>query len=191
MDGNRVRRRLILSLCALPLAACAGTFNRISSADAEAARSPWAGAPEVILVTVTLEGLGMHSGLVVAGSQRVVYDPAGGWDTPAPLEQGDLRYDMTPARMADYLGYHSRGGREVVLIRRPVPPPVADAAIAFAETRAPLPFGACAFGTSALLSRLPGFEPIVPMIGPRRLRSAFMQLDGAEIIAPERAIAGA
>lgn len=151
--------------------------------------------PEIVLFTVLLGSRGVHSALMVNGDHRLVYDPAGGWRDSDGLSDGDLRYAMTPQRLARYLHYNTRRGRQVIIHRRPVPREVADQAIAALEGRRPFPSGFCAVATGRVLRALPGFEGIAQTFSPRELMRAFsatgvprveiLDADGIRIATPQ------
>jgi hypothetical protein len=51
---------------------------------------------------------GAHSGLMVSGSQRVIFDPAGTFKHPTIPERNDVIFGATPGLVDLYIDYHTR-----------------------------------------------------------------------------------
>lgn len=193
--ASRAAPAVLLLVVAVTLAGCAGMLRSLDPAEREAARYVSDTPPEIALFTVILADRGVHSALMVNGDHRVVYDPAGGWRDRDGLSDGDLRYAMTPPRLARYLNYNTRRGRQVIIHRRPVPPEVANRAIEVLEEQRPFPSGFCSFATGRVLAALPGFEGITRTFAPRALMRAFaaqgdsrveiLDADGIRVATPE------
>ena len=193
--GPRAARAALLLVGLVLLAGCAGVFRNLDPAEREAARYVSDTPPEIALFTVILGNFGVHSALMVNGDHRVVYDPAGGWRDREGLSDGDLRYSMSPQRLARYLAYNTRRGREVIIHRRAVSQEVANQAIAALEQRRPFPTGFCAIAAGRVLAQLPGFEGLPVSFGPLRLMRAFatqgetrmeiLDSDGIRIATPQ------
>lgn len=169
-------RAALLALCLaglISLAGCAGVFRNLAPSERETARYVSHTPPEIALFTVILGKRGVHSALMVNGDHRIVYDPAGGWRDHDGLSDGDMRYAMSPQRLAQYLAYNTRRGRQVIIHRRAVPVEVANQAIELMESRRPFPSGFCALATGRVLARLPGLDVLPETFGPIRLMRAF------------------
>ena len=74
-----------------------------------------AGPPRVTLFTVisTRNGSGGHSGLMINGAERVMFDPAGTFNVPFVPERNDVLFGMTDRALAAYVDYHARPEWEV------------------------------------------------------------------------------
>ena len=186
---------VLLLAGSVALGGCAGVLRSIDPAEQAAARYVSDTPPEIALFTVILGNYGVHSALLVNGDHRVVYDPAGGWRDREGFSDGDLRYAMSPQRLARYLAYSTRRGREVIIHRRAVSQEVANQAIAALEQRRPFPTGFCAIAAGRVLAQLPGFEGLPVSFGPLRLMRAFatpgetrmeiLDSDGIRIATPQ------
>ena len=65
------------------------------------------GPPAVTLFTViaTENGQGAHSGLMINGSERLMFDPAGSWSLPRLAERNDVHFGMTDKMVGEFLEY--------------------------------------------------------------------------------------
>lgn len=138
------------------------------------------GPASLTLVTVisnTSNG-GAHSALMINGSQRVIFDPAGTWKHPYSPERNDLRYGISEPVLAHYLDYHTRITYRTVTQELQVPADIAEAAFASAQQQGAAPSGFCANYTSAVLRRVPGFEGMPRTYFPLQLMRAFGKLPG-------------
>ena len=113
-------RRLIFCLAALfallSLSACGAPSVWASDKSVQEAAYVHDGPPMVTLFTVISKqsGNGAHSGLLINGSQRVMFDPAGTWQHPKLPERNDLHYGITPKMEAFYIDYHARETYDVI-----------------------------------------------------------------------------
>ena len=132
--------------------------------DASVARASYKapGNPSITLFTMISNdtGAGGHTGLMISGSERVLYDPAGSWRHPNAPERNDTHHGFTPWMESFYLDYHARTTYHVVEQTIDVPLEIADAAIASARESGAAPKAYCARHTSTSLSRVPGFESL-------------------------------
>ena len=64
----------------------------------------------VTLISMVNErsGRSAHAGLLINGSQQVLYDPAGTFSHPDLPRAGDVHYGMTPRYVDYYERYHAR-----------------------------------------------------------------------------------
>ena len=176
-----MKRRAFLAL-ALPaaLAAC-GADNQWASDEAlRKARYVSDEPPSITLLTVIgiPKGEGGHSALMINGSQRVIYDPAGSWNHPAIPERHDVLYGITPNFKNFYIDYHARQTYWVAEDTVQVPLAVADAAIRVAQAQGPANKSFCAVTTGQVLRKIPGFEGAPAGFSPLKLRRWFLTLPG-------------
>lgn len=172
-------RRLVLFLvCALGLAGCAG--ERIYAPDeaVQAARYVDPGEPSVTLFTVLAkrDGSGAHSGMMINGSERVLFDPAGSWTHPRAPERNDVFFGMTPRMVDFYIDYHARETFDIVVQTVPVSRATADALIARALAHGAAPPAHCTIANSAVLRSVPEFAGMPSTWYPKKLSQAFASL---------------
>ncbi|PTX54904.1 hypothetical protein C8N43_3727 [Litoreibacter ponti] len=170
---------LALGLVAM-LAACGAEPVWAPEEDVRAKTYVHGGPATLTLITVinNRSGAGGHSALLINGSQRVVWDPAGTWWSPNAPERNDLHYGMTDRMVDVYVDYHTRETYHTVLQEIEVPRAVADQAIREAAEYGAVPKAACSLSTGQILSRLPGFESVRSSYFPVRTMDAFAALPG-------------
>lgn len=152
-----------LFLALLGLAACADVERGAPPAEVvERAVYRDPGPPAVTLVTVinNRTGAGGHSSLVVSGSQRVIFDPAGSFRPDWVTEYGDVLYGINESYYRAYKSAHARNSHHVVTQSFPVSPQTAERALALVQARGTVPGAYCANATSSILKQLPGFEDV-------------------------------
>ncbi len=195
-------RWICLGLVAL-LAACSAPVPNASPARPRSAEYVHDGPPEIALLTMVnnRSGEGAHSALLINGSQRVIFDPAGTVQHELLIERDDVLFGMTPRMVDFYVRAHSRITHHVVIQKIPVTAEVAEQALQLALENGPVPSAFCANSTSKLLAQLPGFETIDTTMFPRTLMdqvatlpnvvtSIVRETDSADKRAAERAFQG-
>lgn len=178
------RRAVLLGLpLALPIAlgACARS-QVVWAPDADVSRYRYAdpGPRSLSLITVKNEGTGngAHSALLVNASERILFDPAGGWTNPSIPERHDVLYGLSPAALELYLSYQADDGYYYVKQEKHVPPEVAEAALVHAVSYGPVRQTLCTIACANILRALPGFESIRPALFPDTLLRRFAELPG-------------
>ena len=181
------RRALLLGLVALPaVAGCGINAESVwSSEDAVVAvrhRDP--GPPMLALITVRNEGngSGAHTALLINASERVLFDPFGGWTDPRVAERNDVLHGFSPAVEEHYLDYQADDGYYYVRQEIAVPPEVAEQALVLARAKGPVGMAMCTRATSDILRQLPGFESLGLAWYPEQLSSRFGRLPGVVTI---------
>ena len=181
-DASALRRLGLILLVPL-LAACVG-LPRAEPPPEVVARAihPNGADTEITLLTVVHNrtGSGDHSALLISGSHRVIYDPAGSFELAEVPRRGDVLFGISPAVEAVYLGYHARETHHVIAQRLALTPAQAEAAIAAAERQPVAGPGFCAVRTGAVLRSLPGLEGLGSTFFPRRLAERFAAQPGVE-----------
>ncbi|MDB6176733.1 hypothetical protein PAF17_04345 [Paracoccus sp. Z330] len=176
-----MKRRAFLaaSLPAL-LAACGADNIWASDEVVRQARFVSDQPPSITLFTVIgiPRGQGGHSALMINGSQRVIFDPAGSWNHPHIPERHDVLYGITDNYRRFYIDYHARSTYWVAEDTVPVSREVADLAIARAEASGAANKSFCAVESSGVLRGLPGFEGAPSGFSPTKLRRWFLTLPG-------------
>ena len=87
---------------------------------------------------------GAHTALIVNGSQRVIFDPAGSFQNERVPRRDDVLYGISPAVLAAYKGAHARSEYHIVLQTVEVRPDVAEQAIRLAIARGSVGDAQCA-----------------------------------------------
>lgn len=174
-------RRLLLCLAGLfLLAAC--TAQPVWAPDDLVARARYVSdsPPSITLFTVlnNSSNAGEHSALMVNGSQRVIFDPAGTWQHPRLPERNDVHFGMSPKMVDFYIDYHARENFRVVEQTIIVSPEVAEIALQRVMAYGAVPKAQCARATSSVLRGVPGFEGMPSTLGPKKLMNAFGRLPG-------------
>ncbi len=174
--------RFCVCVSLVVLAGCAGEHQAASQSPL--AYTPYvAQGPATITLITSINGrsdAGAHSALVINGSERVLYDPAGSWelqDGVAP-ERDDMHYGMFPAALDNYIAFQSNGvfyATEQTIV---VPLAVADQAIAEAKAQGATPKALCGHSVSTVLAKLPGFESLNVAYFPKAIAREFAKLPG-------------
>lgn len=175
----RLFRFLVLAVVVV-LGACTKPAVWAPEADVIAARYSHPGPVEIRLFNVinNESGNGEHAALLINGSHRVLFDPAGTWSHPDAPERHDVHYGITERLLFMYTYYHARRTHHVRIQRLEVSPGVAEQIILLAEQAGPVPDAYCARSIATILRQVPGFESIPITFYPNTLSNAFAQLPG-------------
>ncbi len=148
-----------------------------NSSDAEVAQARYvhSGPPRLTLYTMISNstGAGAHTSLMINGSQRVAFDPAGSFRTGGIVAKNDVVYGMSPYLVDQYTRYHARETYHVVLQSIDVSPQVAEMALRKAQSTGPVLEAQCAYTTSSIIASLPGFEGAPVTYSPLKLSEYF------------------
>lgn len=136
--------------------------------------------PSLTLYTVVnnRSGEGAHAALLVDGSQRVLFDPAGSFRHPQLPERNDVIFGMNGSAVDIYEDYHARETFHVVAHRVEVPPEVAEAALRAVQDYGAVPKAHCTIAVTGVLQQLPGFADIDRTYFPLRAMKQFATLPG-------------
>lgn len=175
--------RLVLAcLVAASLQAC--TRDAIWASDDEVARAHYVdpNPPSITLFTSinTRNNSGAHAALLINGSERVLYDPAGSWVQPSAPERFDLHYGMRPALLASYVSFQGTAPFEVTLQTVYVSREVADQVIANARAYGAANKAACTFAVANVLKGVPGFDSLSTTFFPKQMSKGFAALPGVQ-----------
>jgi hypothetical protein len=177
--------RIVLCLVALlGLAACGADQRFDPQPRVDAARFV-AGAPSYVTLYTGISdrsGGGVHSALLINGSERILFDPAGTFEHPRAPIQNDVHYGITDEVVAFYLDYHARDTptEKFHVIERTliVSPQTAALIMARAKANGAVPKAHCASSISAILRGVPGFENLPSTFYPVKLGEAFEEMPG-------------
>lgn len=156
-------RILAALVVAALLAACSVDNSPDSPPEVVAAAAYRHDAPPSLTVFTMVNnrtGSGGHTALMVNGSQRVIFDPAGSFRDPRVVERGDVLYGITPGWLAAYKSAHAREAFHVVSQEIPVTAAQAEQALRLVQANGAVPGAFCTNATTGLLSRIDGFEGI-------------------------------
>lgn len=161
------------------LAACAADTSPDSPPAAVAAAAfRSAEPPSLTLFTMVNNrtGGGGHTALMVNGSQRVIFDPAGSFRDARVVERGDVLYGITPGWLQAYKSAHARVSHHVVSQTITVTPDQAEKALRIVQNHGGVAAAYCAQSTTGILAQLDGFEGINRTFYPVKVMEQFAQL---------------
>ncbi|MFU8865065.1 MAG: hypothetical protein ACNA7O_14210 [Rhodobacterales bacterium] len=143
------------------LAACAPKPEPSQSMpDAEIAEAVYRhdGPPSLTLFTMinNTNGSGAHTSLMVNGSQRVIFDPAGSFRHPRIASKNDVIYGVTPVMADTYTRFHARETFHVIVQEIDVSAEVAEDVLQRMLAIGPVPRAQCALSTSTILNEVGG-----------------------------------
>lgn len=161
-----------ITVCAV-LAGCApapvisyASNERVASA---AYRAPGPATLTVMTMVSNRTGSGGHTAIMINGSQRVIFDPAGSFENVRVPEQQDVLFGVTPAVLAGYKSAHARSTYHIVSQTIEVTPEQAEIALNLALTNGAVPRSFCTNAATGLLKKVPGFEDIKQTYYPTNL----------------------
>ena len=178
------RRGFIAGAGALALSAC-GTPNASRYASDEAvARAAYRDPGPTALTLFTMinrrSQAGAHSTLMISGSQRIIFDPAGSVRPDAIATRHDVLFGITPYIAEFYARAHARRSFYAVIQYHQVSPEVAEKALRLALAEPAAAQAYCTIKTSGLLRQLPGFESINVTWYPDKLADQFGTFPGTQ-----------
>ena len=164
----------------LGLAACGAEPTFAPEAEVQAARFV-AGPPTYITLYTVINnrsGSGAHSAILVNGSERVIFDPAGTWHHPRLPERNDVHFGMSDKMIAFYVDYHARATFSVIEQKVFVSPEIAELVMQRVKAYGAVPKAQCTNATSSILRGVPGFTALPATWYPKKLSDAFGALPG-------------
>jgi hypothetical protein len=178
--GRASFRALTLALAATASLAGCEFYTPASPEAIAAARYVSPEPPSVTLMSMVNEksGKSEHAGLLINGSQRVLYDPAGTFTHPDLPRAGDVHYGMTPRYVDYYERYHARfdyfvEAQKVEIIRE-----AADRLIANSQAEGQRMKMTCSLAAADVLRPVPPFTHVRSSIFPEALRRDFEAIPG-------------
>lgn len=167
----------VVALSALAACGVDNTYAPLEEVSARAYRA--SGPAKLTLMTAvsTRSGAGGHSALMISGSQRVIFDPAGTWWHPTAPERGDVIYGITPTMLEFYQDYHARPTYDLVVQEITVPAEVAEQALALVEAHGPASKATCGQSVSGILREL-GYTDVKQSWFPDRIMQDFRKVPG-------------
>ncbi|WP_298935375.1 hypothetical protein [uncultured Ruegeria sp.] len=174
-------RILIVCLLAVTVAGCAGSKRPQADQAEVIARSYRDPGPSTLtLYTMinTRTGSGAHTSLMIGGSERVIFDPAGSFRADVVPVVDDVLYGITPAVEQAYRSSHARETHYARIQTIQVTPQQAEIALQLAKQSGPVAGAYCANSTASILKQVPGFEQIDVTFFPVKLSEQFGQIPG-------------
>lgn len=138
--------------------------------------------PSVTLMSMVNahSGRSAHAGLLINGSQQVLYDPAGTFTHPDLPRRDDIHYGMTPRFVDYYERYHARFDYYVEAQKVPLTRAQADQLIANAQAEGRTMKMQCALAAADVLAPVGPFQGVPHSVFPEGLRAYFAALPGVE-----------
>ncbi|WP_109313010.1 hypothetical protein [Ruegeria sp. AU67] len=174
-------RILIACLLAATVAGCTGSQRPQADRAEVAARSyrdPGRSTLTLYTMISTRTGSGAHTSLMISGSERVIFDPAGSFRADVVPIKDDVLYGITPNAERAYRSSHARETHYARIQTIQVSPQQAEIALQLAKQSGPVAGAYCANSTASLLKQVPGFEQIDVTFFPVKLSDQFGQLPG-------------
>jgi len=172
-------RAFVLALLLPLLAACGAeaVYAPIEEVNRRAYQAP--GPATITLMTAinNRSGAGGHSALMISGSQRVIFDPAGTWWHPTAPERGDVIFGITPTILEFFIDYHARPTYHMVLQEVEVTPAMAERVIQLVQAHGPANKATCGQSVTGILQEA-GFSSIRRSWYPERIMRNFAELPG-------------
>jgi hypothetical protein len=175
-------RRVLIALCAaLALSGCE-IYREAEPVEVARARYVSEEPPSVTLITMVnaSNGRAAHSALLINGSERVLYDPAGTFQHPDLPRRGDIHYGITPRFLDYYERYHARHSHFVHSQTVYVSRATADQVLANAKAIGPTPKMLCNTSVAAALRPVSPFTEVRVSISPEASRRDFARIPGVE-----------
>ena len=175
--------RLLTGLLALlTLVACTADHKWASDAEVARARYVDPNPASITLFTSinTRTNSGAHSALLINGTERVLYDPAGSWEQPLAPEREDMRYGMTPQVLANYADFQGTAPFKLIEQTIFVTPEVAEMVKQNAIAHGAANKAACTNAIGQIMRPVPGFESLPSTLFPKQMSAAFGLLPGVQ-----------
>ncbi len=136
--------------------------------------------PSLTIVNMKNVGSGAseHTGLLINGSEQVLFDPAGNFRHPRSPRAGDVHYGVTPVIFQAYNSFHARSDYYLTIQKLPMTLAQADALIARAQAQGPTRQMFCADTVASVLQDMPQFADVRRTMFPSAIERYFAQYPG-------------
>jgi len=173
-------RRAFLAGAPLAVASCGAQTVWAPEALVQERRYVHDGPPSLTLFTVRNvgSGAGAHSALLINGSERVIFDPAGSFFHEKMPERNDVIYGASQRAWEVFINFHTRVTYFSTTQEIQVPLAVANDLIRRAEAAGPVPKAFCTRSLSTLLQETPGFGEIRVTFFPGALEEQLAKFPG-------------
>lgn len=138
--------------------------------------------PSVTLISMvnTRSGRSAHAALLINGSERVLFDPAGTFSHPDLPRAGDVHYGMTPRFVRYYERYHARFSHYVQSQTVYVSRQSADQVLANAKAHGQSLKLTCNLAVADVLRPVPPFTQVRASFFPEAARKDFAAIPGVQ-----------
>lgn len=169
-----------LFVTALVLSGCTNGQPNADSATIAAVsyRNPGPNYMTLYTMINNRSGAGAHSGLVIAASETILFDPAGSFYLDGIPERDDILYGISPGIERAYKSAHARSSHHVVVQTVQLTPEQAQVAYQLALQKGSVIDAFCSNATSSLISKVPGFGGMKTTFSPKKLSDKFGSLPG-------------
>lgn len=123
-------------------------------------------------------GRSAHAALLINGSQRVLYDPAGTFAHPELPRAGDIHYGVSPKFVDYYERYHARFSHFVHVQTVQVDRATADRVLANARSEGKTLKMHCGLAVAGALRGVPLFQDVRRSYFPEGAREDFARIPG-------------
>lgn len=179
-----LRHIFAIGLLPLIVGACGGPAEPIWAPDYAVQNAIYkhSGPPKITLFTVVNvhSGSGGHSGLLINGDQRLLFDPAGTFKLPFAPERNDVHFGMTERALKVYIDYHARQTWNVRAQELEVTPQQARMLTELVQQYGAVPKAQCTLSITRILKQVPGFESVNVTYFPNGLSSWLAQFPGVQ-----------
>ncbi|MGI9393499.1 MAG: hypothetical protein ACR2OY_02530 [Boseongicola sp.] len=166
------------------LTACGGPAEPVWAPDnaVQSAVYKHDGPPKITIFTVVnvRSGSGGHSGLLINGDQRLLFDPAGTFKLPSAPERNDVHFGVTERVLNVYVDYHARQSWNVRTQELEVTPQQARMLTQLVQQYGAVPKAQCTLSITRILKQVPGFESISVTYFPNSLSEEMEQFSGVK-----------
>lgn len=178
----RLCHLLAIGLLPMILAACGGPAEPVWAPNDAVQKAIYRhdGPPKITLFTVinVRSGSGGHTGLMINGDQRLIFDPAGTFKLPFAPERNDVHFGMTENALKVYIDYHARQTWNVRAQEIEVTPEQARMLTKLVQEYGAVPKAQCTLSITRILKQVPGFESIKVTYFPNALSEKLNQFPG-------------
>lgn len=182
VDGANLFKIMFVFFALTTLSACGGAKVWAPEAHVQRVKYRDPGGPKLTLYTMVSNssGSGAHTSLMISGSQRIIFDPAGSFHHDAIPERNDVLFGITPQVADGYTRYHARKTFHVIVQELDVSAEVAEQALRLAMSNGAVMNAYCAHSTSGILRQLPGLTHLRQGLSPNRLAAQFGETPGVK-----------
>jgi hypothetical protein len=174
--------RAALALACLALVAGCEVYTPAPPDEIARARYVSEEPPSVTLLSMVnaRSGRSAHAALLINGSERVLYDPAGTFSHPDLPRAGDIHYGMSPKFVDYYERYHARFTHFVHAQTVEVDRATADRVLANARAHGQSMKMQCGLAVADVLQPVPPFTEVRRSFFPEAAREDFARIAGVE-----------
>ena len=152
-------------------------FDPVTTINTPGYRHPGGATVTLVSVVSKRSNTAAHSALIVNGTQRIIFDPAGTLFHKNLKFRGDVIYDANPSVVDFYIRYHTRNTHDTVMQSVDVADALAEDLLKRLLSRGYVWKSFRAQSASTLLRATPGFENIRPTFSLQKLMKNFGKIE--------------